>query len=67
MTTALAAFDELAREVSCLFPEGGQECLVLDPPLRELRRLIEASTEAGPQLDLIEDLLEALGWPAVAM
>lgn len=72
MTTALAAFQELALEIERLFPGDVGPRLVLAQPLGELRSLIEASSgepcDAGPQLDLIEDLIEsqlrARGWPA---
>lgn len=72
MTTAITALQELAREIDRIFPADGGPRLVLAQPLGELRSLIEASggepCDAGPQLDLIEDLIEsqlrARGWPA---
>lgn len=72
MTAALAALQEFEHEVARRFPADGPQLLVLAAPLGELRRKIEAvdggPTDAGPLLDLIEDLLESLlrtlGWPA---
>lgn len=71
MTTAIAALEELAREIERTFPTDEKRRQVLAQPLGELRRLIEGSSAprgTGPQLDLIEDLIEsqlrAQGWPA---
>ena len=63
MNDALAALDELEQEIVRSFPAGGAQNLVLAAPLGELRRRIEAAdgatTDAGPLLALIEDLLES--------
>jgi hypothetical protein len=69
---ALSALAELTREIERLFPPDGPQFCVLARPLDELRRRIEAAggrpIDVGPELDLLDDLLESLlrtrGWPA---
>ncbi|MCY1059591.1 hypothetical protein [Nannocystis sp. SCPEA4] len=70
--TAKIAFQALMEEIEQLFPADGRQRRALAQPLDELRRVFdgggEALADAGPLLDVIEDLLESLlrasGWPA---
>lgn len=69
---ARESFDLLCREIGRVFPPASREAELLVRPLAELARMLEsdveaAEAEAGPALDGLEDLLEALmhqaGWP----
>jgi hypothetical protein len=69
MSTVREDFESLRGEIERSFPAAGREAALLGPPMAELARLLAEpdAAEAGPALDALEDLLEALmhaaGWP----